>query len=267
MRKTSLFSAFSAASCLRGTLLVGSLVASVSGAAWAQSLPARPQSGVDPDVQGAVDQAQQQLGNGQPQEAAQTLVGLYSATDRHTVAQRPQLSAQSQHILQEAGSQLQASGRLDAALLAQDAAWTISGRAPNQQYGQALAAMAAKVESTEAEQSLYFARRAQLADPGNTAAAEVEKRLSFNRFKLPGLVTLVGGSAIGVVGLGLTYYSMMTSTDLTYSQQTAIPTTRIVGISLLVVGALSAGTGAILLGKGMPPSAPVVPSGFPALSE
>lgn len=237
------------------------------GTARAASLPDVPASGLDPDVQAAMTSAQQLLASGQAEAALMAVISLYSATDRFTVAQRPLLLPEALRVLGEAGAQLQSAGRTDLALMAQDAAWAASGRPPNPAYSQTLTALATQAQATKQpgsrEESLYLARRALLADPGNQAAAQIDRRLSTNRFKVPGLALVIGGSVIAGIGFITLAYTTAYSSDSTFTFTPA----RIGGIGALLGGGLIAGTGGLLLSFGKPVSAPVSPAYLPALPE
>lgn len=262
MRKARSFVRATAASALLSTWLAAPL------AGRAGPLPEVPESGVDPDVQAALASAQQLLASGQAEAAVQGVLSLYAATDRFTVAQRQLLAGDAQRLLGEASGRLQASGRGDLAVMAQDAAWQLGGRAPNPAYSQTLMALADPARKGPREESLYLARRALLADPANQAAARLDQRLSTNRFKVPGLGLVIGGSIAAGVGLllvaGGLYSSSSTSTS---SGAFSLSTVQIAGLGALLGGGLLAAGGGILLNAGKPVSAPVSPPYLPALPE
>jgi hypothetical protein len=241
--------------------LVGERVAS------AGPLPDVPESGIDPDVQAALTSAQQLLASGQAEAAVQGVLSLYAATDRFTVAQRQLLAGDAVRLLGAASGQLSAAGRGDLGVLAQDAAWQISGRAPNPAYSQTLLALADPARKGPREESLYLARRALLADPGNQAAARLDQRLSTNRFKAPGLALVISGSVAAGVGLLLVAGGLYSSSSSSSSDAFSLSTLQIAGLGALLGGGLLAGGGGLLLNAGKPVSAPVSPAYLPALPE
>lgn len=262
MRKARSSVRATAASALLSTWLAAPLIGR------AGPLPEVPESGVDPDVQAALTSAQQLLASGQAEAAVQQVLSLYAATDRFTVAQRPLLAGDAQRLLGEAGARLQAAGRADLAVMAQDAAWQLGGRAPNPAYSQTLMALADPARKGPREESLYLARRALLADPGNQAAARLDQRLSTNRFKAPGLGLVIGGSIAAGVGLLLVAGGLYSSSSSsTSSGAFSLSTVQIAGLGALLGGGLLAGGGGILLNAGKPVSAPVSPPYLPALPE
>lgn len=237
--------------------------------ASAAGLPERPESGVDPDVQAALTSAQQLLQSGQAEAAVQSVISLYAATDRYTAAQRQQLIPESQKVLLDASAQLQAAGRTEQAVLAQDAAWTIGGRAPSPTYSQTLTTLAEQAQKGSREESLYLARRARLADPGNPAAARLDERLSRNRFKIPGLVMVIGGAVIAGAGLlTFTYGNLyLNDTSGAAGSGKSFSTVELAGIGAALGGGLLAGGGGLLLYFGKPVGSPVSPTYLPALPE
>lgn len=266
MRKARSFVRATAASALLSTWLAAPLEGR------AGPLPEVPESGVDPDVQAALTSAQQLLASGQAEAAVQGIISLYAATDRFTVAQRQLLAGDAQRLLGEAGARLQAAGggdpTLALAVMAQDAAWQLGGRAPNPAYSQTLMALADPARKGPREESLYLARRALLADPGNQAAARLDQRLSTNRFKAPGLGLVIGGSVVAGVGLLLVAGGLYSSSSSsTSSGAFSLSTVQIAGLGALLGGGLLAAGGGILLNAGKPVSAPVSPPYLPALPE
>ncbi|MFO0574137.1 MAG: hypothetical protein U1A78_09075 [Polyangia bacterium] len=261
MQNARSFVRATAASALLCTWLAAPL------AGRASPLPEVPESGVDPDVQAALTSAQQLLASGQAEAAVQGVIGLYAATDRFTVAQRQLLAPDAQRLLGEASDRLQAAGRGDLAVMAKDAAWQLGGRAPNPVYSQTLLALADPARKGPREESLYLARRALLADPGNQAAARLDQRLSTNRFKAPGLALVIGGSIAAGAGLLLLAGGLYSSSSSTSGGAFSLSTVQIAGLGALLGGGLLAGGGGILLNAGKPVSAPVSPLYLPALPE
>lgn len=237
--------------------------------ASAAGLPERPDSGIDPDVQAALASAQQLLGSGQAEAAVQSVISLYAATDRFTVAQRQQLIPESQRVLLEASTQLEAAGRREPSVLAQDAAWTLGGRAPSPSYSQTLTTLAEQAEKGSREESLYLARRARLADPRNATATRLDERLSRNRFKIPGLVMVIGGAVIAGAGLlTFTYGNLyLNDSSATSGSGKSLSTVELAGIGAALGGGLLAGGGGLLLYLGKPVASPVSPAYLPALPE
>lgn len=162
--------------------------------------------GVDRDVVLAVDQARGKLQAGQSEEALAILLELFSANEPTITAQRQALVPQAVELLNEARAQLAAVGRQEQATAAADAAWVLSGRRPQPQYAQPLSGLAEQTAESARPQSLYFARRALLVDPSNPIAQGIDRRLSINRFKWPGLGVLIGGAAVAAAGLGTAAY-------------------------------------------------------------
>lgn len=220
---------------------------------------------VGPDLTLAMQQARGKLQSGQPDEALAILQELFSANEPITASQRQLLIPEAVELLNEARNQLAASGRQEQAMAAADAAWVLSGRRPQPQYALQLSGLAEQTEKSSAAQSLYFARRALLADPSNPVAQGIDRRLSINRFKWPGLGVLIGGAAVAAAGLGTAVYGYSKSDSISSSLSTNKP--LVGGLIVAVIGGLVAGTGGILLGIGAPVDSPSSPDYLPALPE
>lgn len=240
-------------SLLLGGVCAGLLVCSSASA-----------QGVNRDVTMAIEQARGKLQAGQSEEAVSILLELFSASEPTTAAQRQPLVPEAIELLNAAQAQLAAAGRQEAAMAAADAAWALNGRRPQPQYALQLSGLAEQNEKSARAQSLYFARRALLVDPSNSAAQGIDRRLSVNRFKWPGLGVLIGGAVVAAVGLGTAAYGY-TKSDTVGAFGTNKP--LVGGLIVAVVGGLAAGTGGILLGIGAPVDAPVSPDYLPALPE
>jgi len=229
-----------------------------------------PTSGLDPDLQAALDAARAQVAT-QPAQAVQRVLDLQLSPDRFTTAQREQLRAPTVELLHAAAQASRSPAQTAQAL---DAAWVLSGKPKDPQVGAALASYAQQLSSPA--ESLWVARRALEADPSNALAQSLDEKLSENRYKTLGY-SLLGAAVVGTVA-ALVFYSLGKSADaeLTGSVHSRAEADALISKrktdGLIATVGLGLGIGGYLGGVGLitfgnPHYQPTSPANLPALPE
>lgn len=248
----------------------------IRAAAAQEGPPAdRPSKGIDADVRFPLSEAEKSLKASEPAQAVRSILLLYAADNRFTVAQRPLLTPDSLRVLKAAAEKLDALGQPQKATLALDAAWMIGDQAPWPEYSQRLFGMAQKLKKAgSSAEALYLTRRAGEVDPSNREALLLDKRLSINPYQSSGkLMTRVGGALAGIgLGVSVLAASYALSNDVFSDSSPAPSGMRAVlidgiigGLIMAVVGGGTALTGALLVRAGKAVDGPISPEFLPAL--
>lgn len=161
------------------------------------TLEAQPEEGVDPDLELAFEKAQTALDEGRPQDAVWQIRSIYLSPDQFTKAQRDRRRKDARGLLLDAGDELLSQGNRMAAAQAFDSAWILGDRGTSPEYADLLVRLAEERQNSNQAQALYLARRAKRADPRNDGAKQLDKEISREPLRTPGLIS----AGVGAVGL------------------------------------------------------------------
>ncbi|MEM6993513.1 MAG: hypothetical protein AAF721_23565 [Myxococcota bacterium] len=191
--------------------LIASLPITATSAPPLEPLPPAPAAGVDADVREALDEANAAVADGRPERATDIIIGMYASSDPFNTAQRGRVVDEARAVLVAAGQAELSRGRMSFAARSLDAAWEIAGRPHDPEYASLLVRWAEAQDRKDKATALYLARRAVLADASNADAQRLDRRLSTNRLRIPGWITL--GLALGSVATGISMAAMASSSS------------------------------------------------------
>ncbi len=232
-----------------------------AGAPAEAELPAAPEEGLDPDLSATLDRARAALERRDPTAAAQAVIRVHLSTDRFTRAQAESLKGPSRTLLGDAARLQLQNGHLDLAAQALDVAWELDGRKPDPEYARVLVSWAEKLQESNKGQALYLARRAQVVDPKNGAAAALDFSLSHNKNLVPARVMEVTAITGLVTGLLLTY---VVAPRMSSAQG---DTFRLASYGAFGLAAVGAAGSYLLLSAGEPRYEPTSPELLPVLPK
>jgi hypothetical protein len=258
------------------TCLILVVVAGSSIDAFAEPIPDALAARLDPDFVAALDSARDLLDHGDAAHAAETILRMHRGTDRFTLAQKELLTEPSRALLVRAAHAHLAASQLELAAQDLDGAWQLAGRSRDPEYSATLVRWAERIGASQKGEALYLARRARIADSGNTRAVALDLRLSTNPYHgaslATGILGLLGVSAGAVVYL----LANRTESDLKQSVHSQMQADALLAQrSNFYLGTwIALGTGgamlivsAVLHFAGKPRHAPISPALLPALPE
>lgn len=235
-----------------------------------------PEGGtLDADLVAAVAQTRAQLDQGDPTGAAQKLMALLSSNDRFTHAQRAGLAGLAAKVLRDAGKQLATQGHLQEAAQAYDSAWTSTGRKSDPEYAVVLVEWARQRRLAAPKEALWMVRRARVADPSNTAAADLDFDWSHNGLRWPAWLSV--GFGVGAIITGFATWQLGDTAKKHIDQAVLLPraqldgylstmhTMGLVSTSANILGGALVVLGLVLMFVGQPIAGPLSPDTLPAL--
>lgn len=175
------------------------IVLALTSAAHADDLTDAPPTGIDPDLQVAIDDAKAALARGDHEQATSIVLGIHESGDRFTKAQASLLTDPSRDILLAAANG--ASPQTQARAL--DGAWQLGGKHADPAYAKLLVDLAEREWPNDKSAALYLARRARVVDGNNAQAAALDSKWSNNQRRWVGLAIQLTGLAVAGAGIGM----------------------------------------------------------------
>lgn len=170
-------------------------------AAPPKDLPDLGPDGIDPDTSKVLEEAENLLETKELDQAADTLIGLLLGSDRFAKAARPVISERTSRLLQQTADGQIKAGNLAGAARSLDARWILQGRPEDEQYARLLTRWAEKRTDQNKGEALYLARRALLAAPNLSIAADLDAELSNNNRVILGRSLQVASAVAFGVGI------------------------------------------------------------------